>query len=216
VEPVVSGSGGRANPLHPDVALGVALATAEGEQVCGDAWVAAAGRDGVLLAAIDGLGHGAPAGRAAQRAATILRDHVDESLPALISACHAALADTRGAALTVARIDVRAHTLTWLGIGNVAGLLVPAIAGVPAPAALLLAGVVGDRLPQLVPVTLPLVPGDTVLLATDGVEGAVGDQLRVRGALGPLADGLLRRHRRGPHDDALVLLARYAPASIMS
>jgi hypothetical protein len=203
--------------FHPDVALGVAVASAAGEQICGDAWVGAAGRDGVLIAAIDGLGHGAAASTASQRAADVLRAHVDDPLPRLVSACHAALADTRGAALTVARIDVRAHTLTWLGIGNVAGVLVPAAAGTPAPAALLLSGVVGDQLPQLVPVTLPLVPGDTILLATDGVEGTVADELRrVRGSLGPLADGLLRRHRRDLRDDALVLLARFSPASIVT
>lgn len=200
-----------AEPLHPDVGLGVAQVCAEGEQVCGDSWVALASGAGVLLAAIDGLGHGAAAGEAAERAAEVLRARPDEALPALVEACHAALADTRGAALTVARIDVRAHTLTWLGVGNVTGVLVPAVDGTPTPAALLLGGVVGDRLPQLVPVTLPLVPGDTVVLATDGVDGALADQLRVRGALGPLADGLLRRFRRGGADDALVLLARFAP-----
>ncbi|MDO8210495.1 SpoIIE family protein phosphatase [Conexibacter sp. CPCC 206217] len=197
--------------MHPDVALGVANVAAGGEAVSGDACVAAVGRDGVLVAAIDGLGHGVAASAASQLAARVVQEHVDDPLPALVCACHEALADTRGAALTVARIDVRAHTLTWLGVGNVAGVLVPAVAGAPSPAALLLAGVVGDQLPQLVPVTLPLVPGDTVLLATDGVSGAVADDLRVRGALGPLADGLLRRHRRGPEDDALVLLARFAP-----
>lgn len=204
-------SGAVGADFHPDVALGVANVAAGGETVSGDAWVAAVGRDGVLVAAIDGLGHGAAANEASQLAAAVLREHVDEPLPALVSVCHAALAATRGAALTVARIDVRAHTLTWLGVGNVAGVLVPAVAGAPAPAALLLGGVVGDQLPQLVPVTLPLVPGDTVLLATDGVAGTVADDLRVRGALGPLADGLLHRHRRGPEDDALVLLARFAP-----
>lgn len=199
--------------LHPDVSVALAQVNAAGESVSGDVPVAVRCRDGLLVAAIDGLGHGAPAREAAARAAAVLADGCDEPLPALIERCHAALAGTRGAALTVARIDARDHSLTWLGIGNVSGVLVPAVDGAAAPEALLLAGVVGDQLPQLVPVTLPLVAGDTVLLATDGVDDAIADGLRVRGALGPLADGLLQRHRRGPADDALVLLARFEPGS---
>lgn len=197
--------------LHPDVSFGVAHACAEGEQISGDAWVAVAAGDTVLLAAIDGLGHGAAAGEAAVRAAAVLRDSIGEPLPAAVTACHAALAGTRGAALTVARIDVGERSLTWLGIGNVAGVLAPAGAQTPAAAALLLGGVVGDSLPELVPVTLPIGDGDTLLLATDGVESTVADELRVRGSLGPLADGLLHRHRRGVADDALVLVARFSP-----
>lgn len=134
--------------LHPDLAYGVAHACAAGEQVSGDAWVAVADGERVLLAAIDGLGHGAAAREAAERAAKTIRAHADEPLPALVTACHVALAGTRGAALTIARIELRERTLTWLGIGNVVGLLAPAVATTSAPAALLLAGVVGDHLPS--------------------------------------------------------------------
>ena len=198
--------------LHADLAYGVAHACADGEEVSGDAWVALAdGDERVLLAAIDGLGHGAAAREAAELAAATIRAHADAQLPSLVRACHEALVGTRGAALTVARIELRARMLTWLGIGNVAGLIAPAVASASAPEALLLAGVVGDRLPQLVPVTVALGDGDTVLLATDGIVGAHAGELRVPGALGPLADGLLHRHRHGSRDDALVLVARVGP-----
>ncbi len=52
--------------LHADLAYGVAHACAAGEQVSGDAWVAVADDEQVLLAAIDGLGHGAAAREAAE------------------------------------------------------------------------------------------------------------------------------------------------------
>lgn len=204
---------GAAQPLHPDVSVAYAQACAAGETVSGDMPVVVSCRGGLLVAAIDGLGHGAAAQTAAARAAAALSDGCEQPLPALIEHCHRALEGTRGVALTIARIDAAGRSLTWLGIGNVTGVLVPAVEGAAAPAVLLLGGVVGEQLPQLVPVTLPLVPGDTILLATDGVDGAIADGLRVRGALGPLADGLLRRHRRGPEDDALVLLARYEPSA---
>ncbi len=197
--------------LHADLAYGVAHACADGEEVSGDAWVAIADGEQALLAAIDGLGHGDAAREAAELAAATIRAHAAEPLPALVTACHVALAGTRGAALTIARVEPRARRLTWLGIGNVAGLVAPAAASTSAPAALLLAGVVGDHLPQLVPVTVPLGDGDTLLLATDGIAGASAGELRVPGALGPLADGLLHRHRHGSRDDALVLVARVGP-----
>jgi hypothetical protein len=214
----VSASAPQPPPLHADVEIGIAGAIADGERVSGDDHVAVACRDGMLVAAIDGLGHGVAAGVAAGRAAAVLSSHPDDPLPRLIERCHEALAGTRGAALTVARIDARGRRLEWLGIGNVAGLVVHADPAAGAGAvhgpdsaefALLLAGVVGDQLPPLRPVTLPLIDGDTVMLATDGVDPDIGGELRVPGALGPLADGLLQRHRRSSADDALVLLARF-------
>lgn len=198
--------------LDPRVAVAAARAAAPGEARCGDVAVALPCTDGVLLAAIDGLGHGAAAATAAELAAAVLVAHADESLAQLLERCHAALDGTRGAAVTIARIDVTAATLTWLAVGNVTGLVVPADGAARRAAALQLAGVVGAQLPpQLVPVALPLQPGDALLLSSDGVDGTVADGLRVRGELGPLADGLLHRHRRGD-DDALVLLARFEPA----
>lgn len=194
---------------HPAVAVALASAAAPGEARSGDVGLAVACARGALLAAIDGLGHGAAAVAAAERAAALLSDHRDEPLAALVERCHAGLSETRGAALTLARVDAEAATVTWLAVGNVAGVVVPAATAGPGPAALQLAGVVGAQLPaQLVPVALPLAPGDALLLTTDGVDRGVADGLRVRGALGPLADGLLHRHRRG-EDDALVLLARF-------
>lgn len=199
-------------PLDPRVAIGAARDAAPGERRCGDVAVALPCARGVLLAAIDGLGHGDAAATAAELAASVLAAHPDEPLAQLLERCHAALDGTRGAAVTIARIDVEAATLTWLAVGNVAGLVVPGDGAGSRAAALQLAGVVGDRLPpQLVPVALPLSAGDALLLSSDGVDGAVADGLHVRGELGPLAEGLLRRHRRGD-DDALVLLARFEPA----
>jgi negative regulator of sigma-B (phosphoserine phosphatase) len=197
------------------VEIAVALAAAEGEEVSGDQHVAVRCDGGALVAAIDGLGHGAAAGEAAQIAVRVLTEHCDDPLPGLVERCHAALAETRGVALTLARIDTDAHVLTWLGVGNVEGRLLrddeDGALHPPPEAAMLLGGVVGDQLPPLHAVTLPIDVGDTVMLATDGLDPEIGGRRTVRGALAPLADGLLYRHRRG-RDDALVLLARLLPS----
>ena len=198
------------------VEVAVASAPAEGETVAGDQHVAVACAGGALLAAVDGLGHGEAAGQAAQVAVRVLEEHRDEPLPRLIERCHVTLADTRGAAITVARIDTRGHMLTWVGVGNVEGRLLRLEEEVGLPtgpeSALLLAGVVGHQLPPLRAVMLPIEPGDTVLLATDGLDADIGGRRIVRGELAPLAEGLMHRHRRGG-DDALVLLARLLPSA---
>jgi phosphoserine phosphatase RsbX len=195
------------------VELSVAFAIADGEQVCGDQHVAVSCEVGVLIAAIDGLGHGDAAGEAAQAAAELLRAHVDHPLPELIERAHAALAGTRGAAMTLARIDTTQESVSWLGVGNVEGRLfrIPrdedALPAAPLSAPLL-PGVLGQQIPPLLrPSTLELGPGDTVMLATDGIDPGIGGRTYVRGELSPLAEGLIHRHWRRP-DDALVLLAR--------
>lgn len=196
------------------VEIAVAAAAADGEEIAGDQHVAVTCRAGALIAAVDGLGHGAAAGEAASVAVDVLNAHRDDALPRLVERCHAALARTRGAALTVARIDTDAHMLTWLGVGNVEGRLLRYDDDVlhPAPeSALLLGGVVGHQLPPLRAVMLPIDIGDTVMLATDGLDPDIGGRYTVRGELSPLAEGLMHRHRRGS-DDALVLLARLLPS----
>src|SRR3954453_8307187 len=77
------------------------------------------GRDAVV-AAIDGVGHGSAAARAARVAVNTLRAARWADVVAPTERCHAALRSTRGAAvgLAVLRGD---GTATWLGVGNIAG-----------------------------------------------------------------------------------------------
>src|SRR3954447_16740047 len=103
-----------------------------GEDCSGDeALVCAVGRD-ALVAAIDGVGHGSAAARAARVAVNTLRAARWADVVALTERCHAALRSTRGAAvgLAVLRGD---GTATWLGVGNIAGCLVHG--GQPSPTA---------------------------------------------------------------------------------
>ena len=80
-------------------------------------------RDGILIAAVDGTGHGAEAAAAAKIAAATLEAHAWESPIALLLRCHDELKGTRGAVMTLAFIHLRDRTLTWLGVGNVEAVL---------------------------------------------------------------------------------------------
>jgi len=180
-----------------------------GEDCSGDeALVCAVGRD-ALVAAIDGVGHGSAAARAARVAVNTLRAARWADVVALTERCHAALRSTRGAAvgLAVLRGD---GTATWLGVGNIAGCLVHG--GEPSPTAghwlLSQSGVVGDELPALRPASLPLRRGDVLVLATDGIDGGFADDLIATGSCEEIAARVLDAHARET-DDALVVAARY-------
>lgn len=180
-----------------------------GEQRSGDeALVLAAGRE-ALVAAVDGLGHGPAAARAAQVAVDSLRAGPWGDVVAVVQRCHAALRTTRGAAVGVA-VFHDDGTATWLGVGNIAGRLVRG--GEPSPTGgqwlASQSGVAGDDLPPLRPATLPLRRGDVLVLATDGIDGAFADGLVATGSCEDIAARVLDAHARET-DDALVVAARY-------
>jgi serine phosphatase RsbU (regulator of sigma subunit) len=190
--------------------VGAAAAALHGESVCGDEHVVLPFEGGVLVGAVDGLGHGGEAAHAAGRALSVLAEDPGAPVPTLFERCHARLTRTRGVVMSLAAFDAAKHRLTWLGVGNVEGTLLRADAEVmwPTESILLLGGVVGFQLPTLRPSTTELRRGDTLILTTDGIESGFRHGLRPGRAAQDLADQLLEDHRK-QSDDALVLVARY-------
>ena len=72
---------------------------------------------------------------------------------------------------------------------------------------LLRAGVVGSQLPALQATVLPIVRGDTLFFATDGVRSDFSVTLSARENPQRAADRILEQYRTGT-DDALVLVTR--------
>jgi serine phosphatase RsbU (regulator of sigma subunit) len=165
---------------------------------------------GVLIAAVDGMGHGVEAAAASKIAAATLAAHAEESPIALLLRCHDELKGTRGAVITTAFIDFRDQTLTWLGVGNVEAMLFHGgHHAISKPErALLRNGILGYRLPSIRAEILPVKPLDTLVLVTDGIAPDFGDGLIIGDDLQAAADGILARHYRGA-DDALIVVARY-------
>jgi hypothetical protein len=195
------------------VEWGAATFTLPGQPDSGDRFVVAPFGPGVLVAGIDGLGHGDEAAAAAQLAANILERSPYESVIALVRRCHEHLRSTRGVVMSLATLTTLDETMTWIGVGNVEGRLKRAAGVTPLSEFLLLrAGVVGSQLPMLQAAVLPVSPGDTLVFATDGV--ALPTALEVAADERPqaLADRILAKQRKGT-DDALVLVARWVGAS---
>jgi phosphoserine phosphatase RsbX len=181
-----------------------------GQAVSGDLHVVEFFEDGILLAAIDGVGHGQEAHAVAEAAAEVLKNHVGESVIALVKRCHTALAATRGAVMTLASVDLPGNAVTWIGVGNVEARLFRAEAGISHPCEhiLLRGGLVGLQLPALQAILMPLAPGDLLVFATDGIQQGFEARINLTETSKQVAEGILSRHFKGT-DDALVLAVRY-------
>lgn len=188
----------------------VATRTMPGEAESGDVAVVRSFPDGALVAAVDGLGHGPEAARAAREAEEILRGSAGEPADRLIERCHQGLKRSRGVVMTVACFDATEDTVTWLGVGNVEGRLIRRSdeGEVHRESMVLHAGIVGYRLPPLRVVTLPVRRGDVLILATDGIRGDFADPVDLSRTPKQIAERILEEEGKGT-DDALVMVVRY-------
>jgi len=191
------------------VEYGVAKFILPGQGESGDHHLVCCNRNGILVAAIDGIGHGEEAANASKTAAALFKSSADEPIISLVEQCHEKLRATRGVVLSLAWIDPDHGMMTWLGVGNVQGVLMRADAkkGNGQESLLLRAGVVGSQLPALQATVLPIVRGDTLFFATDGVRSDFSVTLSSRENPQRAADRILEHYGNG-NDDALVLVAR--------
>ena len=187
----------------------MAQRSAPGQTVSGDQYLVQAHARGVLLAVIDGLGHGPEASHAATVAVAALRQQPGDSVHTLANRCHAALTRTRGVVMTLASLDTTDRTITWCGIGNVEARLFRHETGGASgmESALLRGGTVGSQLPVLYASVIPVNPGDVLIFASDGIRLDYEHDVPVKSPPQRIADHILQRYFKGS-DDGLVLVAR--------
>lgn len=176
-------------------------------QACGDQCDFWPSGQGWLLGMADGLGHGEHAETAAKAALAYVGAHLDEALPTLFAGCDRALRPTRGAAMSLVRIDPDG-SLEQAGIGNTQ-VRIHRVRGKHQR----LSGnhgIVGGGYRQLHLHSDRLQPGDLLILHTDGISdkfdlSAYGSLL-----LNPslLAYRLLADWGKAL-DDAAVMVCRY-------
>ncbi|HXA82877.1 MAG TPA: SpoIIE family protein phosphatase [Methylomirabilota bacterium] len=194
---------------EPMLEYGLAKHAHVGGGESGDLHVVCCNQNGMMIAVIDGIGHGEEAAEAARTAGALLQSSMDEPVISLMERCHEKLRGTRGAVLSMAFISPEQKMMTWIGVGNVQGVLVRAngVRGNAQEPLLLRAGVVGSILPALQASVLPVSRGDTVFFATDGIQTDFSTSLSGRENPQKAADRILSHYRSG-NDDALVLVAR--------
>ncbi len=192
---------------------GVAKFVLPEECECGDRHLISSHKNGVLIAAVDGIGHGREAANAAKTAISVLKERASDPITSLVERCHQRLRRMRGVVLSLASIHASDGVMAWLGVGNVQGVLMRAhcAQGDVQEPLLLRAGVVGCQLPPLQPAVLPIACGDTLYFATDGVHTAFSETLTALENPQKAAERILRQFQSGK-DDALVLVTRLVAA----
>ena len=165
---------------------------------------------GRSVGVVDGLGHGEEAAEAAGISGAILADSAGEPLVSMVQRCHEGLRRTRGVAMSLASFNAQDSTMTWMGVGNVEGLLLRNGAAAKRKKEYLISGsgVVGYQLPSLRHSVLSLDRGDMLVFATDGIQYDFNKDLNPANDPQTTVERILSRFAK-ESDDALVLAARF-------
>lgn len=182
----------------------------KGEDVCGDLFMVKNYRDQVLVAAVDGLGHGSEALKASKRALQSLNSFTNQSLISIVNSCHLELKNTRGVVMNLAVFDGWERTMTWTGVGNVEGVLFRRDEKeyLGRENIIVRGGVVGYKLPSLKASMVSVYPGDTLIFTTDGVKTDYIKKINIRNTPREIVDYIASNYV-DKSDDALVLAACY-------
>lgn len=199
---IVARIGGVASPVVGGIAVPY-----PGEEVCGDAWAVAysGGQRTVLVA--DGLGHGPQAAEASRAAVEGFLKQPSAPLEMILRVLDGVLRPTRGAAVSIARVDMREGTLRYAGVGNITGILIDG----PTHRNLISHnGTLGHHARKFQEFQYPWAPGNLLVLHSDGLstQWKIDDQpgLRLRHAA-VIAATLVRDYTRGRDDASAFVLA---------
>ncbi|MCQ9133207.1 ATP-binding SpoIIE family protein phosphatase [Streptomyces hilarionis] len=107
----------------PGVRVGGVNVPFQGAEYSGDAWTCVRAGDLLTLMLADGLGHGPDAALASTAAVEAVRGSGHLPPAELLRRLDDALRGTRGAAVAVAQLDLRAGRLRFCGVGNVGARL---------------------------------------------------------------------------------------------
>ena len=188
----------------------VAQLTLKGQKKSGDRYLVKPFANSVLVAVVDGLGHGEEAAAAAKIAVDVLEANNRDNVISLFKRSHEALRKSRGVVMSMALLNGLERTMTWMGVGNVEGLLVRANPDIKLQKESLLirAGVLGGSLPTLDASIIPIMPGDTLVFATDGIRSGFDEAINSHDPPKEIAGNIMSKYSKDS-DDALVLVARY-------
>lgn len=153
----------------------------EGEIYSGDGFIVKETLNSVIISVIDGLGHGEDAYIATKTALNFLENFdfsKSFSLEYLFKALHGLLHGARGIVLGVAIIKKEEKKIGWLGVGNIAALVISNNLEMNYKTNYLInqAGIVGINLPPLIPYNVNLTGNELLIICTDGVEDFFGNK----------------------------------------
>jgi anti-sigma regulatory factor (Ser/Thr protein kinase) len=193
---------------HPHLRIGAVNVSKHGEEFCGDAW-GVEEIDGVsTLVLADGLGHGYDASLASLEAVRILRNNRDLPPGLLLDRTHKALRSLRGAAVSVARLELEQGRLIFSGLGNVTAQIYQG--SQRSQHLVSVNGTAGHQTARIREFAYDWPPGGILMMHSDGLATSTGIESRPDLALHDpslIAAVLYRDFARG-HDDATVVVAK--------
>lgn len=168
----------------------------------GDAFFFKDNNGKILLAVVDGLGHGISAHCAALKTIEILERCYGLPLDILLETIHQGLVNTVGVVAGLVLVDQERQIITYSGVGNI----VIKICGKQVKQLLLPEGILGYRVERKVCKSVPVSPGDILVMHTDGIRETYDTNLLMSYLPEKIAHDLLNLYRISA-DDALVLVA---------
>jgi anti-sigma regulatory factor (Ser/Thr protein kinase) len=195
----------RPAPAHPG--WGAVSVPKPGEEVCGDSWTVSNNGSGFTLFVADGLGHGQEAAEASVEAIRLFHRFNGHDVRTLLDDVHGGLRATRGAAVSIARVDPATRKVIFGGIGNVAGVL--AVRG-ELKRMVSMPGTAGYSVRVIQSFEYPFEQG-LVILHSDGLSSSwtLGRYPNLEAAHPTLIAGVLYRDFGRRRDDATVLVAKW-------
>ena len=205
---VAPGSNGNGNGHSAALRIGAVNVSKPGQEVCGDSWGVEQTENECVVLVADGLGHGLEAQAASLEAVRML--HVNPDLPPgeLLDRVHLALRSSRGAAVSVARIDRRKGTLTFAGVGNVSAQI---YSGAQASQHLVsVNGTAGHQMQRIREFSYPWPDDGMLVMHSDGLSTNAGLEKHSGLALHDpsLIAAVLYRDFTRRNDDATVVVAK--------
>lgn len=194
-------------PVQPRLSVAGVSLPKHGEIDNGDAWTAMQNGESMTIAVVDGLGHGRAAATASSTAIGKFRESGNLPIEELMQRAHGALRPTRGAAAGISLILSEAGRLDFVGVGNIAGVIVTDEASRRVVSH---NGIVGHELRKLQTFSYPWPAGATLVMHSDGLSGNWNLQsypgLVAQPAL-TIAAVLFRDFCRG-NDDTTIVVAK--------
>ena len=188
--------------------IGAVNVSKPGQEVCGDSWGVEQNENECVVLLADGLGHGLEAQAASLEAVRVL--HLNPSLPPgeLLHRVHQALRSSRGAAVSVARIDREKRVLTFAGVGKVSAQI---YSGAQAGQHLVsINGTAGHQVQRIREFTYPWPYDGMLVMHSDGLSTNAGLEKHSGLALHDpsLIAAVLYRDFTRRNDDATVVVAK--------
>jgi anti-sigma regulatory factor (Ser/Thr protein kinase) len=195
---------------EPNCEIAVVGRPYPGEIISGDDSICIQSESGFVAAVCDGLGHGPEAREASNRAIDVVGANPHIGLGEILVAVNAAMAETRGCVIGLARFIKETRVLQCILAGDVrAQLYHYRDSHFFTPTPVILGGVASQQKRIRVEET-PVAPGCVLVMFTDGLETKTnlkGQLEMLRRPAIAIAQHLIETHSRNT-DDSLVFVAR--------